>query len=115
MATTTKLRVNIKSLASEARYIRKESNRVKRKSGGNDPDFRSLDSHRRWNVRNESRAAQLLYAFLRRVPYRHVETAPDHSTPAWGDTVMRVKRKCNLHKIPYEDVGAWLSQTSIGV
>ena len=113
----SKLKVNIKSLASEARHIRKESSRVKRDSElkGNDPEFAALDGHRRWNVRNEARAAQLLYAYLRGVPYSRVETNPDHSSLSWSDTIVRVKRKANRHKIPIDLIGVWLTQATIDV
>lgn len=70
-----KLRVNVKSLAEEARIIRKEFNRTK---------LQALDSHRRCRVRQEARYAQLALAFVRGCKYRSVEAnarqLPDEMT-----------------------------------
>lgn len=65
------LRVKIKSLAEEARIIRQEEKRYR----GDSSERGSLHWHRISIVRDESRAAQLAYAYLRRKPYRSVEQA----------------------------------------
>lgn len=85
------LRVRIKELAQEARYIKHEENKIRRKHklafghwdyGGSyqwiEPDAKSqeylmLRDHRRHQVRGAAREAQLAYAFLRGVPYSQVE------------------------------------------
>lgn len=54
------LKVKIKSLAEEAKIIRHEE----RKSF-NPAQRNSLHQHRTWDVRRESRAALLAYAYLR--------------------------------------------------
>lgn len=62
-----KLRVNVKSLAAEARIIRKEECRC-----GIQYQF-ALREHRRGRVREEARYAQLALAFLRGRRYSQVE------------------------------------------
>lgn len=54
------LKVKIKSLAEEARIIRKEESRAKT------PELKqSLKYHRKWDVRNEARATLVAYGYLR--------------------------------------------------
>ena len=60
-------RVNVKSLAEEARIIRNEANRCGRAYHD------ALTLHRRGRLREEARIAQLALAFLRERPYRTVE------------------------------------------
>lgn len=62
-----KLRVNVKSLAAEARLIREEANRCGQQYASH------LTEHRRGRLREESRAAQLALAFIRKRPYYTVE------------------------------------------
>jgi len=71
------LKVKIKSLAEEARIIRKEEKRE-----ANKYHKRELRDHRIGTVRDEARAAQLAYAFLRGKPYYTLE-AKVHSEPNW--------------------------------
>jgi hypothetical protein len=87
------LRVRIKELAQEARYIRLEENKIKSKQkimqpiynwdaaskvgswyrDKNSSDFLQLRAHRTHEVRDAARAAQLAYGFLREVPYKVIE------------------------------------------
>jgi hypothetical protein len=67
VAAIHKLRVNVKSLAAEARVIRHEAERC----GTVYRD--ALTSHRRGRLREEARYAQLALAFYRSRPYRTVE------------------------------------------
>lgn len=84
------LKVKSKHLGEEARIIRfeerKQLERVRRKlekiraTGQNDINvyemhhtYRSLNHHRRWDVRNENRATFLARAYLAGVPYSNVE------------------------------------------
>lgn len=54
------LKVKIKSLAEEARIIRKEESRART------PELKqSLKHHRKWDVRNEARATLVAYGYLR--------------------------------------------------
>lgn len=62
------LRVNVKSLAAEARLIREEIRKAR------NPEAKaSLACHRSWRVKPESRLAQLALAYVKGVPYRVVE------------------------------------------
>jgi hypothetical protein len=74
------LRVKIKSLAAEAKIIRREEDRAKSWH-----EWLSLKEHRRTVVRSEARAAQLALAFLRGIPYEKVEpfVHPGHE-PNWS-------------------------------
>jgi hypothetical protein len=67
VAAIHKLRVNVKSLAAEAKIIRQEAWRC-------GPAYEAeLTMHRRGRLREESRYAQLALAFVRGVPYLAVE------------------------------------------
>lgn len=73
------LRVKIKSLAEEARIIRHEADRYKRR---NDPTRLGLHDHRRGVVRPEARNALLAYGYLRGRLYAQIE-ASTHEAPNW--------------------------------
>lgn len=64
-----KLRVNVKSLAAEAKIIRKEARRCGIQYEG------ALTMHRRGRLREEARLAQLALAFFRGRTYRSAERA----------------------------------------
>lgn len=64
------LRVRVKELAQEARFIRHEEIKAKPK---NREEFWLLRNHRVVEVRNAARAAQLAYGFLSGIPYRKIE------------------------------------------
>lgn len=66
------LKIKICSLAAESVIIRREE--IKAKARGDVDTFRSLQAHRKFDVRNESRAAQLAYAYLRGKPYAVTES-----------------------------------------
>jgi hypothetical protein len=107
-----KLKINICSLAAESQLIRKEIEKLKATRGkkGADPTCQELIWHRRWHLRNESRAAQLVYAFIRDVPYRAIEPKADYDAWKWWDTKKRVKAKCAKLGVDWEEVKAWLPQ-----
>jgi hypothetical protein len=84
------MKVRIKELAQEAKFIRFEENKIKsnklyiqnyddlppeRKAFVNQMacDHRELRSHRKVEVREAARAAQLAYGFLRDIPYSEIE------------------------------------------
>lgn len=76
------LKVKIKSLAEEARIIRREEKDARNSY------FRSmLHSHRVENVRDEARAAQIAYGYLRGRRYREIEPNAKKDVP-W----VRVKK-----------------------
>lgn len=84
------MRVRVKELAQEAKYIRLEETKIKNNKLYNSDynelsperkkivnrlydDRGKLRSHRTVEVRNAARAAQLAYGFLRGVPYKVIE------------------------------------------
>lgn len=82
------LKIKSKHLALEPQVIRHEEEKLKgqiKYLGRNEDDVSyrsriflqqkldSLASHRRWNVRNETRATELARAYLKGTPYRVVE------------------------------------------
>lgn len=96
------LRVNIKSLAEEARIIRKEMKRY-----GTPWVKGSLASHRKTVVRAESRSAHLALAAVKGVPYKSVEKNPK-TRPDWN----RVSAK--LKMVPYyvrKSADAWVEKS----
>lgn len=103
-----KLKVNIKSLAAESKFIRKEQAEVKDRHTGNCVAFKELDGHRRGIVRQEARAAQLLYAFLRGRDYRQVEPNADWSTYDFQLMCNRLEAKCQKYHIRYEKIVEWM-------
>ena len=76
-----RLRVNVKSLAAESRFIRREENRA----GYQYRDL--LHLHRTGQLRHESRIAQLALAFVRGRSYRSVEKS------GTGVDVSRLRQK----------------------
>lgn len=72
VAAIHRLRVNVKSLAAEARIIRREERRC-----GSQYVW-TLQDHRRRNVREESRYAGLALAFVRGQEYQSVESKVIH-------------------------------------
>jgi len=79
------LKVKVTSLAAEARIIRKlERHEKAKRKPGSPPSaaFFGLQSHRRFDVRNEARSACLAYGFLRGVPYSAME-AKAYQPPNW--------------------------------
>lgn len=73
------LKIKIKSLAEEAKIIRFEEKRWP----GRSDEYQGLHFHRTYDVRNEARAAQLAYGYLRGRKYRQLEascyTAPNRT------------------------------------
>lgn len=76
------LKIKAKHLAIEPSIIRKEEDRLKKQMKYNrgeksywdlDRKRQELSLHRRWNVRNESRATELARAYLAGKPYSYVE------------------------------------------
>ena len=76
------LKIKSKHLSLEAQVIRFEEKKLKKqiewcKNRQDDTDLRntwqSLNTHRRWDVRNENRATYLARAFIQGRPYTDVE------------------------------------------
>jgi len=82
---TIELKIKNKHLSEEAKIIRFEERKLKKhaqhvreRQGSITADgimkqFRSLNHHRRWDVRNENRATYLARAFIAGIPYSQVE------------------------------------------
>jgi len=85
-------------LAQEARFIRHEEERIKKRQKvdiwGRDTNsqfFWKLRSHRKIEVSEAARAAQLAYGFLRGIPYRKIE-AKTHPSYTFYRIIKEVKR-----------------------
>jgi hypothetical protein len=79
---TIELKIKQKHLALEPNIIRTEERKLKKQMQHNrgegkywdlDRKRQELSNHRRWNVRNESRATHLARAFIEGKPYAYVE------------------------------------------
>lgn len=87
------LKIKVKHLAAEARIIRHEELRVKRRRDRDEKLLEGLHYHRVTVVRSASRCTHLAYGFLRNVPYRAMENAKrTRSKPAWGVVEKMVKK-----------------------
>lgn len=92
----TYLKVKIKSLAEEARIIRREEWQIKSRPVGYRESgwlakLNGLHHHRTQVVRREARATQLAYGFLRGRRYSQIEAAAS-TEPSW-DRVAAMVRK----------------------
>lgn len=112
---SVELKIKVKHLALEPAIIRKEERKIKKRiehykqyhqlsqhvgmwsTYKSHPDlyklydkYGSLMSHRRWDVRNESRATHLARAYIKGVPYKVVETKTKESIP--GDVLVSLIR-----------------------
>lgn len=131
------MKVRVKELAQEAKFIRKEETKVKSKKEylyEKFPtmetsvgilyselclDFEKLNFHRRHDVRDAARAAQLAYAFLRGVPYsvvenkRKPEKEADFNSNIKPEVKRLVKKFGNLYSYNNEsydiEVDKWLN------
>lgn len=74
---------------AEAEVIQSED--LAKYLNGNDPQWMSLQHHRRVDVRQASRATHLARMFIKGVPYRAVEYAC-HDRPDWGAVEKMVRR-----------------------
>lgn len=135
--STTYLKIKAKTLATEARYIRKEEHKVLRHSrwlrNFEDTEdarqqaydrFWGLHSHRTNELRKEARATYLAYAFLRGVPYSQVENTADPQSwflgkngnqyivhPHLQETVNRISKmatKFGNQPVSTETINSWL-------
>ena len=84
------LKVKIKSLAEEAKIIRKETKKAKLRSIKN-----GLYYHRIGVVRYEARHTHLAYGFLRGREYHQIEKKA-HTAPNW-EKVRRMVQKYGVH------------------
>lgn len=92
-----RLRVNVKSLAAEARFIRQEERRTPTYQAG-------LRDHRTGRLREEARYTQLALSFVRGRPYVTVEMD--------GSKAIDVKRL--TEKIGRATYANWVTQSKVG-
>ena len=116
-----KLRVKIKSLAVEAKIIRREEHKSLRTAAfnkrtgvpsdntwfGHDAAPRELYLHRVINVREEARASLLAYAFLRGKPYKHVE--PNSRKGFDFNKVARICQRMTFKMFKDEEIESWVN------
>lgn len=130
------LKVKIKSLAAEATIIRKEENKAKasfrylsNKTGKEDEynfeksKWHGLYTHRTVDVRNEARASQLAYAYIRGKPFSFVErnTNPygeygavcSSLNPIIARVVKMVNKYGNQKKdVDFTTISKWIKETN---
>lgn len=97
------LKVNVKSLAAEARVIRCEERKCR-----NDEVRGCLHWHRVGHLRREARIALLSYALIRGVPYRAVEVDAKRE-PDWK----RVEKKAEKFSLIIADIESrrqWIAE-----
>lgn len=108
--TIHRLRINVKSLAEEARIIRKEAKRCS-------PLYRDgLTNHRRNELRFASRIAQLALAYVRGKKYREVEWNASYgflTLDGFARVLFtKLSRLCPYNTVKLADVTAWLLEGS---
>ena len=102
VAAIHKLRINIKSLAAEARFIRREAKRA-------DVCYREeLNYHRRGRLREEARLAHLALAWLRGKPYLAVEPNA-RNTDIAAPLYNKIKRIVGASNVTLAHIEDWLS------
>lgn len=101
-------RINVKSLAYEAKLIRDEVARA-RKAGRKTWVLDDLNRHRRHELRQEARISQLALAFLRGRPYRSAERKS--TTPVDFNQLVRKIHKLQLFcaRSQVTDIREWLA------
>ena len=104
----TELKINVVSLASESRYIRRQLGKLKEEGKGGTDEYKRMHNHRVWEVRNESRAAQLVYAFARtKHRYECLEKLRQDDWWRWEDVMKRARRKCKKFGLDHDNFLRW--------
>jgi hypothetical protein len=96
------LRVNVKSLGAEARFIRQEIKRARTREAKE-----SLAHHRMERLKPEARLAHLALAYVRGVPYKQTETATRNPVDA---ATLTKKIKRFRWDVEREEVKDWLNK-----
>ena len=97
------LRVNVKSLAAEARFIRAEMSKTR------DPSVReSLSHHRKTRLKDDARLAHLALTFVRGKPYRRAEASTHRPVDSFA-----LSKKINRflqwdERVTQSEVANWL-------
>lgn len=113
------LKIKLKSLAEEAKIIRKEEEKTKHSRRPEVQDLsREMHDHRVKDLRLESRATGLAYGFIRGKKYRDIEPRSDFGNSAqdvvmaWGMMEPKIHAmicKYGRQKILQDFVTQWLS------
>jgi hypothetical protein len=107
------LRVRVKELAQEARFIKHEETRIKNRPVRglvSQMQLRTLQEHRKMEVRPAARQAQLAYAYLKGRPYKSIEYSTKNKIDF--ETIKQVARLANKFgnlENSFEDVKIWLT------
>ena len=100
------LKVKVKSLAAEAKIIRREEQRCKSRPAdkpGRTELLLQLKAHRRDTVRREARHSLLALGYLRGRTYRTMERTC-HQSPSWSEVERMVKKYGPpAHNTSFED------------
>lgn len=102
MDTKRFLKVKIKSLAEEARIIRLEERRAKAR--GDYETLTSLYLHRTKDVRNEARATQLAYGFLKGRTRSEIESPSETFYLSYGEHELKARTGAIVKKYGSEDL-----------
>lgn len=113
------LKVKAKSLAEEARIIRKEEQKLKAKGpvyNGPGSKFYNLQSHRKGIVRHEARHTHVARAYLWGRPYSSVEKRPNPYLTEWDifcgglkpERIAAMVSKYGPKKVDAKQITAWI-------
>jgi len=103
------LKIKSKHLTAEAKIIRFEEQKIRRKDK---EKFVSLRDHRRWEVRNENRATYLARAFLDGKTYETVEKNVKDTVKRNAYILPRVLTMVNKYgsvKLSQTDINDWVT------
>lgn len=118
------LKVKVKSLAEEARIIRREEHAAKRQyrwaknqQGAEEiyteahNTFWGLRHHRTYDVRNEARAAHIAYGYLRGLEYSMIETpeVPLNPNGFMCDRIVKLVNKYGKKSITNANLETWMN------
>lgn len=101
-----KIRVKIKSLAEEVVIIRKEMS--KHRCFTRVATLGSLQSHLDLIVKRELRHTLVAYAYLRKMPYRVVESKCQELPKA--STIKRIIKSLSSEMVEINDIQEWLDK-----
>lgn len=103
-----KFRVKIKSLATEAKYIRLEERRA-----GHTLERCCLHEHRVGALRDEARRTFLAYAFARGVPYAAVERGGNPVERKDCPRVAEIVKSLTYRLVTTADITQWLAAAEV--
>jgi hypothetical protein len=106
---TILLKIKLRSLADEARLIRREERKAfSRGTEASRAIGMQMVEHRKTVIRSAARNTVLAYGFLRGLQYRDIE-AKAYSAPEWKD-VLRMVRRYGDRYVSEQEFESWKSQ-----